>query len=200
MARGGKRKTVAIGFRTTEVMRLTGLTRKQLAYWDKKALFKPSILPAKGRGSSRVYSFLDVVQLRVLKKLIDSGVSGRQHLGRWLRHLREHISETALASGTFIVVGKTPLMVCKPAEPTVAIDLARGGQLVWLIGLDAVANEVRRGTKTEQRRSSKPGDAGSTKKTKVQGGLPIDEQKQVASRRSGSASPRGAMGLHRRPK
>lgn len=137
----GKRSSNVIsGFRTTEVIQRTGLSRRQLAYWDKKGWFKPSILGANGRGSSRVYSLLDVIQLKVLKKLIEGGLSGK-YLEVSLKYLKEHVSDTALASGSFLVASKRVLMV---ADPTKAVDLARKGQLVWLIGLDAIAEEVRK--------------------------------------------------------
>ncbi|MBC7340533.1 MAG: MerR family transcriptional regulator [Firmicutes bacterium] len=128
-----------MGFTTSDVVKYTGLSRRQLAYWDKTGAFKPSQRESQGRGSPRVYSYLDLVQLRVLKKLLDAGMS-RRNVRRCLGYLRDTVSKIALASGQFIVVGNKPLMV---AEPGKAIDLARGGQLVWLIGLDAVIDELK---------------------------------------------------------
>ncbi|MFZ5768773.1 MAG: MerR family transcriptional regulator [Bacillota bacterium] len=127
-----------MGFTTSDVMKYTGLSRRQLTYWDKIGAFKPSQRESRGRGSPRVYSYLDVVQLRVLRKLLEAGMS-RRNIRRCLAYLREKVSRTALASGRFIVVGKRPLMV---SDPEKAIDLARGGQLIWMIGIDAVATEV----------------------------------------------------------
>lgn len=155
------------GFTTSDVVRLTGLSRRQLSYWDRTGLFKPSILQSHGRGSRRVYSFLDLVQLRVLKKLLDGGLS-RRCLGRWLACLRANISDNALASGTFMILGKKPLMICEPGEPRLAIDLARKGQLVWLIGLGAIAEQLEKeakkskGMRSNKKRGPRRRRAGQT--------------------------------------
>jgi DNA-binding transcriptional MerR regulator len=150
-----------MGFTTSDVVKYTGLSRRQLAYWDKTGAFKPSQRESQGRGSPRVYSYLDLVQLRVLKKLLEAGMS-RRNVRRCLGYLRERVSKTALASGQFIVVGKRPLMVSNPVE---AVDLARKGQLVWLIGLDAVVSEIGKAIKgrkqhATRQRNAKRGGAG----------------------------------------
>lgn len=58
-----------------DVCQAAGISYRQLDYWDATNLVKPSKAPARGSGSARVYSFQDVVMLRVIKKLLDTGVS-----------------------------------------------------------------------------------------------------------------------------
>lgn len=128
------------GFPTSEAARLTGLTRRQLSYWDKRGIFKPSLVAARGRGRPRVYSFLDLVQLRVAKRLLDAGFSPRR-LKDCMDYLRTYVSEAALASGSFVVAGGDALMLTD--DPTVAVSIAKAGQMVWLIGLETVQKEVQ---------------------------------------------------------
>jgi len=54
---------------------LTGTTQKQLVYWDKQGIVKPSISPASGRGSRRLYSYLDLLALMTVKNLKEAGFS-----------------------------------------------------------------------------------------------------------------------------
>ncbi|MEW6226585.1 MAG: MerR family transcriptional regulator [Bacillota bacterium] len=65
---------IKYGFRVCGVARLTGLTCGQLDYWDRTGFIRPSLAPAAGRGSARLYSFQDVV-LRVAKELRGAGVA-----------------------------------------------------------------------------------------------------------------------------
>ena len=69
------RRKKPISFRTSEVSRLVGATHHQLAYWDKTGLVSPSLKPASGRGSRRLYSIEDIFELQILVRLLDSSLS-----------------------------------------------------------------------------------------------------------------------------
>jgi DNA-binding transcriptional MerR regulator len=138
------------GFPTGQAARLTGLTRRQLAYWDRTGLFRPSLVRAQGRGTPRVYSFLDLVQLRVAKRLLDAGLSARK-LRACLTYLRENISGGALAPKSFVVAGPDALMLT--SDPSIAVNIAKRGQMVWLIGLEAVACELEEAVAKDARGS-----------------------------------------------
>ena len=75
------------GYRAPQVCKLAGITYRQLDYWDRTNLLQPSLIAAQGSGTQRLYSFSDLVQLRVIKGLLDTGL----HLNRirqaveWLR-------------------------------------------------------------------------------------------------------------------
>src|SRR5438552_12817660 len=63
------------GFRVPDVTRIVGISYRQLDYWARTELVTPSIRDAKGSGTQRLYSFQDLVALRVIKRLLDAGVS-----------------------------------------------------------------------------------------------------------------------------
>lgn len=136
---GEARSRAVCGFPTGQAARLTGLTRRQLAYWDKTGLFTPSLVRPRGRGTPRVYSFLDLVQLRVAKQLLDAGLSARK-LKMCLKYLRENVTDSVIASGAFVVAGTEVLMLTD--NPLAAVNIAGYGQMVWLIGLAPVAREI----------------------------------------------------------
>src|SRR5436309_3293794 len=66
------------GYRVPDVCRVVGISYWQLDYWARTALVRPSIRDAGGSGTQRLYSFQDLLQLRVIKKLLDTGVSLQQ--------------------------------------------------------------------------------------------------------------------------
>jgi DNA-binding transcriptional MerR regulator len=71
------------GFRGPQVCHIVGITYRQLDYWARTDLLRPSISDARGSGTQRVYSYTDLLQLKVIKQLLDAGVS--------LRHTRKAI-------------------------------------------------------------------------------------------------------------
>jgi len=121
------------GFRTSEVVKLTGLTHRQLDHWDRTGLFKPSLAPARGRGSARFYSFLDVVQLRAAKRLLDAGLSARR-LRKCLEFLRENLREENLAALSLVTDGRDVFMLTD--DPQLIVHLLQEGQVVWAVKLE----------------------------------------------------------------
>src|SRR5579863_8008037 len=65
----------AAGFRGPQVCKLIGITYRQLDYWARTGLLRPSLADAKGSGSKRLYSYRDLLELKVIKQLLDAGVS-----------------------------------------------------------------------------------------------------------------------------
>ena len=63
------------GYRGPTVCRLVGISYRQLDYWARTGLVTPSVRPADGSGSQRLYSFEDLVELRIIKRLLDAGIS-----------------------------------------------------------------------------------------------------------------------------
>lgn len=139
MASGGSAGQVKRGFRTGEVARLTGLTRRQLDYWDRTGFFRPSLVPAGGRGASRVYSFEDIVVLRVVRCLLDAGMKVRG-LRQCVEYLRCNLAGEGLAAVCLLFLGGKPLLV--PRGSTYAVDVLRKGQLVWMLDLQGVVEEL----------------------------------------------------------
>lgn len=135
------------GFRSSEVANLTGLTQRQIDYWDRTGLFNPSLAQAEGRGSARFYSFLDVVQLKIVKSLLDAGLSTKK-LRECLRFLSGNLKEKKLNGLSLVSDGKGLFLLTE--NPTFAIDLARQGQVAWLVNVELAAGEIINSCEKEQ--------------------------------------------------
>ncbi|MGC8626639.1 MAG: MerR family transcriptional regulator [Acidimicrobiales bacterium] len=125
------------GFRGPQVCNIIGITYRQLDYWARTDLLRPSISDAKGSGSQRIYSYSDLLQLKVIKRLLDAGVS--------LRSTRKAI-ECLRASGdvasTSLVIGDDASVLARTGEEL--FDLLRGGQgvLSIVVGMNKIVSEV----------------------------------------------------------
>ncbi len=128
-------------FNTKTVCSVIGITPRQVQYWDETNFIKPSIREATGHGSSRLYSFLDLVQMRVAKTLLDGGVS-LQKIRKSLEFLRAHAPEVKnpLAELRFITDGDAIFVLTKDKEKIV--DALRGGQLIFSIALGDLVKEL----------------------------------------------------------
>lgn len=76
-------------FNSKTASRIVGVSLRQIQYWDERGFIRPSVKLAEGRGSKRLYSFSDLVQLKVVKDLTDYGLS-LQKIRRCLNHLRRY--------------------------------------------------------------------------------------------------------------
>lgn len=130
---------VETGYGPGEVSAITGATYRQLYHWDKRGIVVPSIQRASGSGSLRLYSFRDLVAVRILKRLSDAGVSP-QNLGRAVATLRK-LGEDDLSSAVLVTDGHT-VYHCRSDDEV--IDLVRGGQAVVVIAISGTVNELRR--------------------------------------------------------
>lgn len=126
-----------LGYRWTVACEAAGITYRQLDHWARTGLVVPSIRPAAGSGSQRLYSFRDILILRVVKRLLDTGVS----LGN-IRAAVSHLESRGgddLVSITLMSDGAS-IYECRSAEDVV--DLVRGGQGVFGIAVGSVWREV----------------------------------------------------------
>ncbi|MCP4365009.1 MAG: MerR family transcriptional regulator [Planctomycetes bacterium] len=128
-------------FNTKAVCSVIGITPRQVQYWDETNFIKPTIRQATGHGSSRLYSFLDLVQMRVAKALLDGGVS-LQKIRKSLEFLRAHAPQvkSPLAEMRFITDGDTVFVLTKDKDKIV--DALSGGQLVFSIALGDLVKEL----------------------------------------------------------
>ena len=130
-------------FNSETARRLTGLSHRQLDYWDRTHLVKPSVREASGRGSARLYSFGDLVQLRVVKVLRGHGLS-LQKIRKSLNYLRRHMPgiEKPLANLRFITDGETLFVLAKDKKTW--LDTLKHGQTVFaVVALGKLAQEVK---------------------------------------------------------
>jgi DNA-binding transcriptional MerR regulator len=126
-----------VGYRGPTACSAAGITYRQLDYWARTALVEPSVRAAHGSGSQRLYSFRDILVLKVVKRLLDTGIS-LQQIRAAVQHLHDHGSED-LAQVTLMSDGVS-VYECTSADEVV--DLLQGGQGVFGIALGRVWREV----------------------------------------------------------
>ena len=125
------------GYRGPTACRAAGITYRQLDYWARTGLVEPSIRPASGSGTQRLYSFRDILVLKVVKRLLDTGVS-LQQIRSAVEHLRDRGVDD-LANITLMSDGAS-VYECTSADEV--IDLVQGGQGVFGIAVGRVWREV----------------------------------------------------------
>jgi DNA-binding transcriptional MerR regulator len=158
------------GYRGPTVCRVVGITYRQLDYWARTDLVAPSIQEADGSGTQRLYGFRDVLVLKVVKRLVDTGVALNQ-IRVAISHLREHGIEE-LAQITLMSDGAS-VFECTSADEV--IDLIQGGQGVFGIAVGRVWREVE--GKLSELPSERPLDASG----RTTSPAPMDE---LAARRA----------------
>ena len=125
------------GFRGPQVCKIAGITYRQLDYWARTDLLRPSISDARGSGTQRVYSYRDLLELKVIKRLLDAGVS-LQSARRALGLLRS--SGTDVAAANLVLNGSNSVLATSGEE---IIDLLKGGQGVLnIVPLAGVVQEL----------------------------------------------------------
>ncbi len=125
------------GYRGPIVCKAAGITYRQLDYWARTGLVEPAVRGAQGSGSQRLYSFRDILVLKVVKRLLDTGVS-LQQIRTAVAHLRERGVED-LAQITLMSDGAS-VYECTSADEV--IDLVQKGQGVFGIAVGRVWREV----------------------------------------------------------
>lgn len=126
-----------IGYRGATACSAADISYRQLDYWARTQLVEPSIQGATGSGSQRLYSFKDILVLKIVKRLLDTGVS-LQNIRTAVEHLRSR-GVTELESITLMSDGAS-IYECASADDI--IDLLQGGQGVFGIAISKVWNEV----------------------------------------------------------
>lgn len=125
------------GYRGPTACAAAGISYRQLDYWARTGLVEPSIRSAAGSGTSRLYSFRDILVLKIVKRLLDTGVS-LQQIRSAVTHLRERGVDD-LAQITLMSDGASVYACTSPDE---VIDLVQGGQGVFGIAVGRVWREV----------------------------------------------------------
>jgi DNA-binding transcriptional MerR regulator len=126
-----------VGYRGPSACQIAGITYRQLDYWARTSLVVPSIRSAAGSGSQRLYSFKDILVLKIVKRLLDTGIS-LQNIRVAVDHLRKR-GVRDLANITLFSDGTT-VYECTSAEEVV--DLLQGGQGVFGIAVSGAMREL----------------------------------------------------------
>jgi DNA-binding transcriptional MerR regulator len=126
-----------LGYRGASACSAAGISYRQLDYWARTGLIEPTVRGASGSGSSRLYGFKDILVLKIVKRLLDTGVS-LQNIRSAVTHLRERGIED-LTRITLMSDGAS-IYECTSSEEI--FDLLQGGQGVFGIAIGKVWNEV----------------------------------------------------------
>lgn len=126
-----------VGYRVPTACQVAGITYRQLDYWARTKLVVPSIRSAKGSGSQRLYSFRDILVLKIVKGLLDTGIS-LQNIRLAVEKLRD-LGVNDLVGITLVSDGTT-VYQCRSNEEV--IDLLAGGQGVFGIAVPGIVKEL----------------------------------------------------------
>ena len=130
------RRKKPVSFRISEVSRVVGASQSQLVYWDKTGLVSPSVRPASGRGSRRLYSIEDIFELKILVKLLNSSLSLQR-----IRSSFQFIRGQSKALSSFVVFtdGKTVYFY---EDYNTLVDTLKQGQTVLRVAVQDLIAEV----------------------------------------------------------
>ncbi|WP_374983965.1 MerR family transcriptional regulator [Streptomyces fradiae] len=129
--------TDGVGYRGPTACAAAGITYRQLDYWARTGLVEPSVRPAYGSGTQRLYSFRDVVVLKIVKRFLDTGVA-LQNIRAAVQHLRDR-EVRDLERMTLMSDGAT---VYECSSPDEVVDLLQGGQGIFGIAVGVVWRDV----------------------------------------------------------
>jgi len=131
-----------MAFNTNTILNLTGLTMRQADYWDRTHFIKPSLKEASGYGTARLYSFVDLVQLKVAKTLIDKGVS-LQKIRKAITYLKKNFPdiERPLAEMRFLTDGETIFVLTD--KKGVILDTLAKGQMVFAVAIGEIIQGLK---------------------------------------------------------
>lgn len=125
------------GYRGKVACHAAGITYRQLDYWARTGLVEPSIRNAQGSGSQRLYSFRDILVLKVVKRLLDTGVSLQQ-----IREAVAHLKDRGVEDLSTITLMSDGASVYECRSRDEMIDLIEGGQGVFGIAVGRVWREI----------------------------------------------------------
>lgn len=109
-------------FSGSQAAQIAGITYRQLDYWARTNLIRPSLSDAKGSGSRRSYEYRDLLELRVIKQLLDAGIK-LESVREVFNYLRSHV-DTEIAAAHIVISGKA-VVLCQGDQ---LVDVVRNGQ------------------------------------------------------------------------
>ena len=129
-----------VGYRGPQACKIVGITYRQLDYWTRTDLIMPSVQEAVGSGSQRLYSFNDLLQLKIIKNLLDAGMS-LQKVREALDYARSALADD-WAKATIVADGKGVYALTSQEE---VFDLLRRGQGVLgaVVAVDTIREELQ---------------------------------------------------------
>jgi len=109
-------------FSGSQAAQIAGITYRQLDYWARTNLIRPSLSDAKGSGTRRSYEYRDLLELKVIKQLLDAGIK-LESVREVFNYLRSHV-DTEIAAAHIVISGKA-VVLCQGDQ---LVDVVRNGQ------------------------------------------------------------------------
>lgn len=125
------------GFRGPTACSAADITYRQLDYWARTKLVEPTVRSATGSGTQRLYSFKDILLLKIIKRLLDAGVSLQQ-----IRTAVDHLRQRGTDDLTEVTLMSDGASVYECRSATEVVDLLQGGQGVFGIAIGGVWKEI----------------------------------------------------------
>ena len=144
--------TPEIGYRGATACVAAGISYRQLDYWARTGLVEPSIRGAAGSGSQRLYGFRDILVLKIVKRLLDTGVSLQN-----IRTAVEHLRSTGISDLERITLMSDGASIYECTSADDIVDLLQGGQGVLGIAIGKVWTEVEGSLSTLQGENTEDG-------------------------------------------
>lgn len=133
-----KRSDTTKGYSGAKAAEIVGITYRQLDYWARTDLVRPSLEEARGSGSRRRYSYRDLLELKVIKSLLDAGLK-LESVRDVFHYLREHLGED-ITSANLVIQGSNSVLIQNDGD---LIDLVKQGQGVLnILPLAGVKSEI----------------------------------------------------------
>ena len=131
-----------MNFNSKTIASILGLSIRQIDYWDRTHFIKPSVSEASGYGSVRLYSFNDLVQLKVARTLMDKGIS-LQKIRKAINYLKKNMPEVKkpLSELRFLTDGETLFVLTE--DKKAIIDALKSGQLVFAVALGKIIEALK---------------------------------------------------------
>ena len=141
-----------IGYRGATACVAAGISYRQLDYWARTGLVEPSVRGAAGSGSQRLYGFRDILVLKIVKRLLDTGVSLQN-----IRTAVEHLRSTGISDLERITLMSDGASIYECTSADDIVDLLQGGQGVFGIAIGKVWTEVEGSLSTLQGENTEDG-------------------------------------------
>lgn len=146
------------GFDSRTVSRVVGVSLRQIQYWDERGFIRPSVQLAEGRGTKRLYSYSDLVQLKVVKDLQGHGLS-LQKIRRCLHYLKRYFPEMARPLGSLRYLTDGDKLFVLTSDKSRILDVLNR-QFVFSVGIGHLVREldgeVKRLAGHKRRRTGRP--------------------------------------------
>jgi DNA-binding transcriptional MerR regulator len=169
-----------VGYRGPTACAAAGITYRQLDYWARTGLVEPSVRAASGSGTQRLYGFRDILALKVVKRLLDTGISLQQ-----IRTAVAYLHERGAGDVAQVTLMSDGASVYACTSPDEVVDLLQGGQGVFGIALGRVWQEVE-GTLADLPAEHAENAVADPGETPDAGALGPDELARRRARRTGS--------------